>query len=108
MTRSDDERLADILEATDQIASLVSRGHTAFESDIAIRLAIERLLEIIGESANRLSANAQDRYPNAAWRDITRLRILLAHQYHRVDPNQVWQIAIDEAPNLARILRGDA
>lgn len=108
MTRSDDERLADILEATDQIASLVSRGHTVFESDIAVQLAIERLLEIIGESANRLSGSARDRYPNAAWRDITRLRILLAHQYHRVDRNQVWQIAIDEAPNLARILRGAA
>jgi uncharacterized protein with HEPN domain len=26
------------------------------------------------------------------------LRILLAHPYHRVDPNQVWTIAVDDIP----------
>lgn len=52
MSRSDDERVADIFEATEQLAQLVGRGRPAFDTDIVVRLAVERLLEIIGEAAN--------------------------------------------------------
>ena len=34
------------------------------------------------------------------WRDITRLRIVLAHHYKRVDSEQVWNIAVAEVPAL--------
>jgi uncharacterized protein with HEPN domain len=39
-----------------------------------------------------------------AWRDVGALRILLAHHYHRVDVDQVWQIAAVAVPDLARQL----
>jgi uncharacterized protein with HEPN domain len=41
------------------------------------------------------------------WRDIIGLRVVLAHHYHRVDPNQVWVIAVDEVPRLAQQLQSD-
>jgi uncharacterized protein with HEPN domain len=47
------------------------------------------------------------RYPDIAWRDIIGLRIVLAHHYHRVDPNQVWVIAQTEVERLAERLRTD-
>ena len=47
------------------------------------------------------------RYPDIAWRDIIGLRIVLAHHYHRVDPNQVWVIAQTEVVRLAERLRTD-
>lgn len=40
------------------------------------------------------------------WRDITRSRIVLAHHYHRVDPELVWAMATGEVPALAEALRG--
>ena len=43
----------------------------------------ERLLEIIGEAANQLSDETREAYLSVQWRDITRLRIVLAHHYHR-------------------------
>ena len=49
MSRSDDLRLLDILEASDRIDRLVARGPLAFSDDEAIQPAIERMLEIIGE-----------------------------------------------------------
>ena len=107
MSRSDDERVADILEATEQLAQLVGRGRPAFDADIAVRLAVERLLEIIGEAANALSDLRRARHPDVEWRDITRLRIVLAHHYHRVDPDQVWSIATAEVPRLARQLQSE-
>jgi len=37
--------------------------------------------------------------------DVSRLRIVLAHHYHRVDADQVWVIATDYVPAMARSLR---
>lgn len=101
MSRSDDERIADILEAADQISTVVGRGKGAWDNDWIARLAVERLLEIIGESARALSEETRASYPSVPWVDIIGLRTVLAHHYHRVDPEQVWVIASLEVPNLA-------
>lgn len=105
MSRSDDQRALDILDASDQIASVVKDGREAWAGDRLRQLAVERLLEIIGESANSLSDEFRASYPDVPWRDIIGLRIVLAHHYHRVDPNQVWAIAAEEVPRLAEHLR---
>jgi uncharacterized protein with HEPN domain len=101
VTRSDDERIADILEASREVAGLVRLGREQFDTDRTAQLAIERLLEIVGEAARALDEETRERFPDVAWRDITRLRIVLAHHYHRVDPDQVWSIASVDIPALA-------
>jgi uncharacterized protein with HEPN domain len=101
VSRSDDERIADILEAAAQISTIVGRGKDTWENDWIAQLAVERLLEIIGESARALSDNTRASYPAVPWGDIIGLRTVLAHHYHRVDPEQVWVIASIEVPNLA-------
>jgi uncharacterized protein with HEPN domain len=65
---------------------------------------VESLLEIIGESARSMSVEARGQYAEVAWSDIVGLRTLLAHDYHRVDPDQVWIIASVEVPRLAERL----
>jgi uncharacterized protein with HEPN domain len=104
VSRSDDERVADIVEAAAEIAVVVDRGKPAWDTDRIGRLAVERLLEIIGESARSMSEEGQGRYADVAWSDIVGLRTLLAHHYHRVDPDQVWIIASVEVPLLAERL----
>ena len=101
MSRSDDHRLADIREACERVDVLTGRGRAAFDDDMAVELAVERLLEVIGEAANALSEEARNSYPAVAWRDITRLRIVLAHHYHRIDPDQIWVFATVHVPDLA-------
>jgi uncharacterized protein with HEPN domain len=64
------------------------------------QLAVERLLEIIGESARAMTDDARAQYPDIPWSDIIGLRTVLAHHYHRVDPDQVWAIATDDIPAL--------
>lgn len=107
MSRSDEQRVRDILDASDQILEVVRDGRAAWDKDRFRQLAVERLLEIIGESANSLSDDFRARYPGIAWRDIIGLRVVLAHHYHRVDPNQVWVIAEIEVERLAERLRTD-
>lgn len=106
MSRSDDERIADILDATAELAQVVERGRAAYDGDVLLHRAAERLLEIIGEAASALSDQLIEQVPDVAWRDVRRLRIVLAHHYHRVDPGQVWEIASVEVPVLAERLVG--
>ncbi|HVM20238.1 MAG TPA: HepT-like ribonuclease domain-containing protein [Egibacteraceae bacterium] len=105
MTRADEQRIADMLEVATHISELVQRGHDAFTRDIAVRFAIERLLEILGEAASAVAPATREQLPDVAWRDIARLRIVLAHHYHRVDPEQVWSMATQDVPQLVAALR---
>ena len=107
MSRSDEQRVQDILDASEQILEVVRDGRAAWDKDRLRQLAVERLLEIIGESANSLSDDFRAQYPAIAWRDIIGLRVVLAHHYHRVDSNQVWVIAEVEVVRLAEQLRTD-
>jgi len=107
VSRSDEQRVQDILDASGQILDVVKDGRDAWDKDRFRQLAVERLLEIIGESANSLTDGFRAQYPDIAWRDIIGLRIVLAHHYHRVDPNQVWVIAQTEVERLAERLRTD-
>lgn len=50
MSRTDDERVADILDASAQVGQIVAGGEAGYRADPVRQLAIERLLEIIGES----------------------------------------------------------
>jgi uncharacterized protein with HEPN domain len=106
MSRSDDLRVQDILDAAGQIADVVKDGREVWDRDRIRQLAVERLLEIIGESANALSGEFRAGCPDVPWKDVIGLRIVLALHYHRVDPNQVWVIATSEVPALAEHLRG--
>ncbi|MEI6363606.1 MAG: hypothetical protein WCP95_15920 [Actinomycetes bacterium] len=51
MTRSDDQRIADILDACDELSEVVTLRRAGATSDQVLIRAAERLLEIIGEAA---------------------------------------------------------
>jgi uncharacterized protein with HEPN domain len=104
VSRSDDERVADILEAAAEIEALMAAGRDEWDRDRTRRLAVERLLEILGEAARALSDEGRARFPDVAWPDVIGLRTVLAHHYHRVDPDQVWTIAVVEVPRLQQLL----
>jgi uncharacterized protein with HEPN domain len=107
LSRSDDQRLADILEAAAELARVVEIGSEAFPSNPIHVRAAERLLEIIGEASNALSDDFKLAHPSVPWRDVAALRILLAHHYHRIDLDQVWQIASVSVPDLVRTIESD-
>jgi len=104
VSRSDDERVADILDAAHELASVVQVGIDEFRAGFLRLRAAERLLEIIGEASASLSDEFKQAHPGIAWREVTALRILLAHHYHRIDRDQVWAIATMSVPDLVRQL----
>lgn len=106
MSRSDDQRLEDILEAASVLASIVDQGRLKFDSDVVTRLAAERLMEIIGEATRKLSEAFKDAHSEIPWRDIAAMRILVAHLYHRVDSDQIWAMAETSVPEIVERLSG--
>lgn len=68
----------------------------------ALQRAIERTLELIGEAANQLGENRPK--IDVPWDQITRLRIVLAHVYHKVEPRILFQTATHEVPRLLRAM----
>ncbi len=105
MSRTDQQRIRDILDACDELANVVSLHERGSLPALVLSRAAERLLEIIGEASTALTDQTRDLHPNVAWRDITRMRTFLAHHYQRVDDDQVWTIATTHVPHLAGDLR---
>lgn len=76
----------------------------AFKESPLIQDAVIRHLEIVGEAATRVSEDAQDRFDDVPWRDITGMRNKLIHGYFGVDVDVVWETVVEDLPPLKRAL----
>jgi uncharacterized protein with HEPN domain len=103
VTRGDDQRRLDIVEACEGLERIV-QARAEVNEEILLRAA-ERLLEIIGEAATSCSAEFKSRYPAIDWVGIAGLRVVLAHHYHRTQPELIWRFASVDAPLLGARLR---
>jgi len=104
MSRSDDQRIADILEYAQKIANAVALGHSFFLTDEFVKPAVERFIEVLGEAARQLSEKRKAEYPEVNWAEIVGLRTRLAHIYHRIDAENIWGAASIDVPILAKAL----
>ncbi len=104
MSRSDDQRIQDILEYADKIAEVVVLGHDFFMSDKFVGPATERFIEVLGEASRMISEERRAEFPEVNWAEIIGLRTRLAHIYHRIDYENIWGAASVDVPELARQL----
>jgi len=90
VSRTPKERLADITEAAAGVRKAVealerAESHGAEdEAQLAFDALLYRLL-VIGEAVKALPAELLALQPSVPWREIARLRDLLAHHYYRLD-----------------------
>ena len=91
-----------------QEALVLVQGKTRadLDTDRLLSLALVRLLEIIGEAANRIPKAEQARYSQIPWPQIVSLRNRLIHGYDAVDYDIVWQIVIQDIASLVSELEG--
>ncbi len=83
------------------IGRLVSRGKPPSDGNDMRKLALKRALEVLGEAANHVSEATRAEYPSIPWPEVARLRIVLAHHYHRVEVDLLWEIATGAVPTVA-------
>ena len=83
-------------------AMTLSKGKSAQElvNDRLLNLAIVRLMEIVGEAANRVSNEKRSEHPEIPWTQIISLRNRLIHGYDAIDYEILWQILKYDLPEL--------
>ena len=97
----DEVRLLHIRDAAETAADFIAgRNREDLESDQMLRLALTKLVEIVGEAAKQLSAAGRTRYPGVAWDDAARMRDRLAHHYFDIDLDVLWATLTDDLPAL--------
>lgn len=100
--RREVEWIRDALDAANRI-----HGYTdamdleTYRNDRRTQDAVERCFLNITETVVRLRRHAPDlaqRIPNL--RGIAGFRNLLVHEYHRIQPERIWDYILDDLPNL--------
>lgn len=87
------DRLRHILRSIEEIEALVAdKTAQEFAGDRLLRLAIERLFEIVSEASRHLPEQLRKSEPDIPWRRIADLGNRLRHAYHQVDPELLWNI----------------
>lgn len=82
------------------------RVRADLDRDRMLNLSLVRLLEIVGEAANRVPLEERPRYPQIPWPQLISLRNRLIHGYDNVDFDILWQIVTRDLPVLVSELDG--
>ncbi len=86
--------------ANEALAMTQGRWRAVLDEDRVFSLAIVRLLEILGEAANRIPREDQAHYPQIPWAHLIGLRNRLIHAYDQIDHDILWQILTSDLPPL--------
>jgi len=78
--------------------------HAKIIENKTIRYAIERLLLIVGEAANHISREFQEKHLEIKWAQIIGLRNILAHEYGEVKMDKIYLAATKSIPELLKRL----
>jgi uncharacterized protein with HEPN domain len=97
--------LWDMLDAAKTVVEFVKgiKFHE-YEKDRKLQLAVERVIEIIGEAARNVSKEFQDAHPNIPWRGIIGQRHMLAHEYGEIKQERLWLVISERIPELIKML----
>jgi uncharacterized protein with HEPN domain len=88
VSRTDDERLRDILEsiaAIDRAEATVRRYPGDPDIEQVALDAVQHRVLTIGEAVKALSPELLERHPSVPWSDIARMRELIGHHYYKLD-----------------------
>ena len=105
------DRIMDMLDAISYIADdLGGMTRDAFLSDGKTQRAVIESFIVLGEAAKRIMqmAPSLEHQNSSLWqqlRDAYDMRIILTHEYFRIDPSIVWTTAKESLPPLALLLR---
>ena len=103
--RDDRTSLEDMrAHAREAIAMLGPKGQKDLLQNRMMQLALTRLVEIIGEAANRISAETQERYSHVPWSEIIGIRNRMTHGYDTLDLEILFDTVAYDLPDLVAML----
>ncbi len=97
----DAAHLWDMLDAANQVRLFMEGlSFIALMNDEIRLLAVERLLEIVGEAARRVSAELRRDHADIPWQAIIAFRNVLAHEYGDINYERLYAVASKSVPEL--------
>lgn len=102
MSRHDDQvSLKDMLSHAREAADLLGDARREeLERNRVLQLALTRLVEIVGEAANRVSLLTRQKNPKIPWDQIIGMRNRLVHGYDVLDLDLLWNTVTNDLPPL--------
>ena len=67
--------------------------------------AIAYQLIIVGEATKRLSPEFKESHSNIPWKSIAGMRDVLAHQYDKIDIDELWGVIERDIPALIDLIK---
>ena len=89
-----------MIEACRKIRRIADVSRADYESSEEKQLALERLFEIVGEAASKVSDEFKAVHPEIPWRQATAMRNFVIHDYAGIDADVIWDSAHGDIPKL--------
>jgi uncharacterized protein with HEPN domain len=95
--------LEDILDAIQKIEEYTKDllFETFRNNNMAVD-AVIRNFEVIGEAANHIPKEIQEKYPDVEWKEAVGFRNVLIHDYFGIDVEAVWDTIMNNLPSLKK------
>jgi uncharacterized protein with HEPN domain len=99
-------RVQDILDAISEIQKFThGMSYETFKEDTKAIRAVEMNFIIIGEAANQISEDIEEKYPAIPWNLMRAMRNRIVHAYFNVDEKLMWDTVQNDLPPLIPMLK---
>jgi uncharacterized protein with HEPN domain len=106
LNERDKSYIYDMLNYSLEIIEIIKdEDHHTFIQNRLKRLAVERLIEIIGEAANHISKEVIEANDDIPWSRIIGLRNKIVHDYGEILTDRIWLIASRSIPELVEQIK---
>lgn len=98
--------LWDMLDYAHTILKFTSgMNYNSYLKDRKLQLAVERCIEIIGESAKNVSETFKKEHPEIPWHLIIAQRNVIIHEYGEIKQDRIWTLAEKRIPELIELIK---
>lgn len=105
MSRDASVVISEMIEAIDYLDSaLDEHDFKSFTQNITLRFAEQRAIEIISEASHHLPVDLVVNEPGIQWSKIRGMGNYLRHEYHNIQDEVVWDVAINRLDDLRAAL----
>jgi uncharacterized protein with HEPN domain len=108
MPPDDEVRVRHLVEAASKAVSYAAgRSRSDLDDDELLRLALTKLVEIVGEAAKHVSSELRESCPEVPWLAAARMRDRLVHHYFDINLDVLWGTVTEDLPRLLAVMPND-
>ena len=97
--------IKEMIETIDYLDhALDEHDFKSFTQNITLRFAAQRAIEIISEASRHLPVDLVVSEPDIQWNKIRGMGNYLRHEYHNIQDEIVWDVAINRLDDLRAAL----